>query len=83
MATDSGSILDEALNVVAKRFLHSKQAVWRGVVCWLRGMAAGLRGCPWDYVNRLMNAFGSPNCIGNGSIVLWDEILLTRRLPAP
>jgi anaerobic selenocysteine-containing dehydrogenase len=25
-------------------------------------------GAPWDYVNRLMNAYGSPNAIGNGSI---------------
>ena len=58
---------DEALNVVAKRFLHSKQAYGAESVCWLRGMAADW-GAPWDYVNRLMNVFGSPNCIGNGSI---------------
>jgi anaerobic selenocysteine-containing dehydrogenase len=25
-------------------------------------------GAPWDYPNRLMNLFGSPNTIGNGSI---------------
>ena len=25
-------------------------------------------GAPWDYVNRLMNSFGSPNSIGNGSV---------------
>lgn len=25
-------------------------------------------GTPWDYPNRLMNLFGSPNTIGNGSI---------------
>ena len=25
-------------------------------------------GAPWDYVNRLMNGFGSPNSIGNGSV---------------
>jgi anaerobic selenocysteine-containing dehydrogenase len=25
-------------------------------------------GAPWDYANRLMSAFGSPNCVGNGSV---------------
>lgn len=25
-------------------------------------------GAPWDYPNRLMNLFGSPNTIGNGSV---------------
>ena len=58
---------DEALDAVAERFLYCKQEYGAQSVCWLRGMAADW-GAPWDYVNRLMNAFGSPNCIGNGSV---------------
>lgn len=57
----------EALDVVAERFLHFKKEHGAQSVCWLRGMAADW-GAPWDYANRLMNAFGSPNTIGNGSV---------------
>jgi len=56
-----------ALNLVADRFQHFKKAYGAESVCWLRGMAADW-GAPWDYVNRLMNLFGSPNTIGNGSV---------------
>lgn len=58
---------DEALSAVAERILSSKRQYGASSVCWLRGMAADW-GAPWDYANRLMNAFGSPNCIGNGSV---------------
>lgn len=58
---------DEALDLVAERFLHFKREYGAQSVCWLRGMAADW-GAPWDYANRLMNAFGSPNSIGNGSV---------------
>ncbi len=58
---------DDALGKVAERFLHYKREYGAESVCWLRGMAADW-GAPWDYVNRLMNAFGSPNSIGNGSV---------------
>ncbi len=58
---------DEALDKVADRFQHYKHAFGAQSICWLRGMAADW-GAPWDYVNRLMNAFGSPNSIGNGSV---------------
>ncbi len=58
---------DEALDLVAARFLHHRQTSGAQSVAWLRGMAADW-GAPWDYPNRLMNAFGSPNTIGNGSI---------------
>ena len=58
---------DEALDAVAERFLYCRKEYGAQSVCWLRGMAADW-GAPWDYVNRLMNAFGSPNCIGNGSV---------------
>jgi len=58
---------DEALSTVADRFLYFKKTHGAESVCWLRGMAADW-GAPWDYVNRLMNLFGSPNTIGNGSV---------------
>jgi thiosulfate reductase/polysulfide reductase chain A len=58
---------DEAMDIVAQRLLFCKREYGAQSVCWLRGMAADW-GAPWDYVNRLMNAYGSPNSIGNGSI---------------
>ncbi len=58
---------NNALNLVADRFQYFKKAYGAESVCWLRGMAADW-GAPWDYVNRLMNLFGSPNTIGNGSV---------------
>lgn len=58
---------DEALDRVAERFQFHKKESGAQSICWLRGMAADW-GAPWDYANRLMNAFGSPNAIGNGSI---------------
>ena len=58
---------EEALEVVAERFKYFKAKHGPQSVGWLRGMAADW-GAPWDYANRLMNAFGSPNSIGNGSV---------------
>jgi anaerobic selenocysteine-containing dehydrogenase len=58
---------DEALDLVAERFLYFKKEYGPQSVCWLRGMAADW-GALWDYANRLMSSFGSPNCIGNGSV---------------
>ncbi|MDO9308525.1 MAG: molybdopterin-dependent oxidoreductase [Deltaproteobacteria bacterium] len=58
---------DEALDLVADRFQRHRRESGPQSVAWLRGMAADW-GAPWDYPNRLMNAFGSPNTIGNGSI---------------
>ncbi|MCL2791409.1 MAG: molybdopterin-dependent oxidoreductase [Desulfobulbus sp.] len=58
---------DEALDRVTAAFWHHRQASGPQSVAWLRGMAADW-GAPWDYPNRLMHAFGSPNTIGNGSI---------------
>jgi anaerobic selenocysteine-containing dehydrogenase len=58
---------DEALDIVADRFRHYKEHHGAESICWLRGMAADW-GAPWDYANRLMNVFGSPNTIGNGSV---------------
>ncbi|MBU0988295.1 MAG: molybdopterin-dependent oxidoreductase, partial [Proteobacteria bacterium] len=58
---------DEALDIIAGRFNYFKDKYGAESVCWLRGMAADW-GAPWDYANRLMNLFGSPNTIGNGSV---------------
>ncbi len=58
---------DEALDIVAGKFLNYREKYGPESVCWLRGMAADW-GAPWDYANRLMNIFGSPNTIGNGSV---------------
>jgi anaerobic selenocysteine-containing dehydrogenase len=58
---------DEALDLVAAEFIRHREESGAQSVAWLRGMAADW-GAPWDYPNRLMNVFGSPNTIGNGSI---------------
>ena len=58
---------DEALDLVVAKFQQYKDAFGAQSVAWLRGMAADW-GAPWDYSNRFMNVFGSPNTIGNGSI---------------
>ncbi len=58
---------DDALDLVAAKFLYFKQHHGPESVAWLRGMAADW-GAQWDYANRLMNLFGSPNTIGNGSV---------------
>ncbi len=58
---------DEALELVAARFRRYRDSAGPQSVAWLRGMAADW-GAPWDYANRLMNHFGSPNTIGNGSV---------------
>lgn len=58
---------DEALGLVVERFRYFKDIHGPQTICWFRGMAADW-GAPWDYSNRLMNVFGSPNTIGNGSV---------------
>jgi anaerobic selenocysteine-containing dehydrogenase len=58
---------DEALGLVADKMLQTRQDFGAHQSAWLRGMAADW-GAPWDYANRLMHAYGSPNCIGNGSV---------------
>jgi len=62
----------EALDLVAARFLRHREQSGAQSVAWLRGMAADW-GAPWDYPNRLMHLFGSPNTIGNGSICFVDR----------
>lgn len=58
---------EAALDLVAEKFQYFKEQHGPESVAWLRGMAADW-GAPWDYANRLMNLFGSPNTIGNGSV---------------
>ena len=58
---------DYALDIIANKLKSLKSKYGAETVGWLRGMAADW-GAPWDYVNRLMNVFGSPNTIGNGSV---------------
>ena len=58
---------DEALDLIASRLQGLKESDGASALAWLRGMAADW-GVPWDYANRLMHAFGSPNIIGNGSV---------------
>ncbi|SFM64806.1 molybdopterin-containing oxidoreductase family protein [Thermodesulforhabdus norvegica] len=58
---------EDAMGFIADRLQKIKDRHGPQAVAWLRGMAADW-GTPWDYANRLMNAFGSPNTIGNGSV---------------
>nr|VFJ92027.1 MAG: Anaerobic selenocysteine-containing dehydrogenase [Candidatus Kentron sp. H]VFJ98623.1 MAG: Anaerobic selenocysteine-containing dehydrogenase [Candidatus Kentron sp. H] len=58
---------DEALDRVVESFERHQWESGAHAIAWLRGMAADW-GAPWDYANRLMNLFGSPNTIGNGSV---------------
>jgi hypothetical protein len=53
---------DEALDLVASEFFRHREQSGAQAIAWLRGMAADW-GAPWDYPNRLMHAFGSPNTI--------------------
>lgn len=62
-----GAGWDEALDLVVARLTRHREETGARSIAWLRGMAADW-GAPWDYPNRLMHVFGSPNTIGNGSI---------------
>lgn len=56
-----------ALDIIAEKLDFFKTRYGAESVCWMRGMAADW-GAPWDYAIRFMNAFGSPNIIGNGAV---------------
>jgi len=58
---------DEALDFVAERLESIRTLYGPQALCWLTGQVPDY-GAPWDYANRFMSAFGSPNVIGNGSI---------------
>jgi anaerobic selenocysteine-containing dehydrogenase len=57
----------QALDWIADKLTDLKSRYGAETVCWMRGMAADW-GAPWDYARRFMNAFGSPNVIGNGAV---------------
>ncbi len=57
----------KALDTIADTLAFFKTEYGAESVCWMRGMAADW-GAPWDYAIRFMNAFGSPNIIGNGAV---------------
>jgi anaerobic selenocysteine-containing dehydrogenase len=51
-----------AENLQTVRARHGAEAL-----CWLTGHAPDY-GALWDYANRFMSVFGSPNVFGNGSL---------------
>ena len=57
----------QALGLIADRLTDLKSRYGAESVCWMRGMAADW-GAPWAYARRFMDAFGSPNVIGNGAV---------------
>jgi len=57
----------QALDWIAGKLTDLKSRHGAEAVCWMRGMAADW-GAPWAYARRFMNAFGSPNVIGNGAV---------------
>ncbi len=58
---------DTALDFLCSKMQEIKENSGPEAICWLRGQASDWGG-PWHYVMRLMQAFGSPNAIGNGSV---------------
>ena len=58
---------EQALELLANQLKVIKANTGAESICWLRGQASDWGG-PWQYVMRLMHAFGSPNAIGNGSV---------------
>ncbi len=58
---------DEALDFVSERFEFIRARYGAQALCWVAGHVPDY-GAPWDYANRFMSVFGSPNIIGNGSI---------------
>ena len=61
---------EQALDIIINKLNLFKQKYGAESVSWLRGQAPDW-GAPWHYVIRFMNAFGSPNVIGNGSVCYW------------
>lgn len=57
----------EALARIAEKLEFIRSHHGPEAVCWVAGHVPDY-GAPWDYANRFMSAFGSPNVIGNGSI---------------
>ena len=64
------STWEQTLDIIATKLNLFKQKYGAESVSWLRGQAADW-GAPWHYAIRFMNAFGSPNVFGNGSVCYW------------
>ena len=58
---------EQALDIIATKLNLFKQKYGAESVSWLRGQALDWEAT-WQYAIRFMNAFGSPNIIGNGSV---------------
>ncbi len=58
---------DSALGKIAERLDAVRARHGAEALCWLTGHVPDY-GAPWDYANRFMSLFGSPNIFGNGSI---------------
>jgi len=61
---------EQAMDIIANKLNLFKQKYGAESVAWLRGQAPDW-GATWHYAIRLMNAFGSPNVIGDGSVCYW------------
>lgn len=61
---------EQTLDIIATKLDLFKQKHGAESVSWLRGQAPDW-GATWHYAIRFMNAFGSPNVIGNGSVCYW------------
>ncbi len=57
----------ESLDRIAEELRSIRSRYGAEALCWVSGHVPDY-GTPWDYANRFMSAFGSPNVIGNGSI---------------
>lgn len=57
----------EALERIAERLHAVRTRYGARALCWITGHVPDY-GAPWDYANRFMSVFGSPNILGNGSI---------------
>lgn len=58
---------DDALGNISKKLNFYKKEYGAESVAWLKGTGDDW-GPLWHYAQRLMNAFGSPNAFGNGSL---------------
>ena len=56
---------DQALDTVVTQLNFFKEKYGAESVCWMRGQAPDW-GATWDYAQRFMDVFGSPNVIGTG-----------------
>jgi anaerobic selenocysteine-containing dehydrogenase len=61
---------EQTLDIIATKLNFFKQKYGAESVSWLRGQAPDW-GATWHYAIRFMDAFGSPNVIGNGSVCYW------------